>query len=55
MMFFFVFEVPTDKNIFAARFFYFFIFFRFLFLALNSIPLIKAPGSGTTDMPDRLS
>ena len=24
MMFFFIFEVPTDKNIFAARFFFFF-------------------------------
>ena len=48
MMFFFFFEVPTDKNIFAARcFFLFSIFFRFfIFSALNSIPLIKAPGSG---------
>ena len=51
MMFFFVFEVPTDKNIFAARFLFFNFLSFFFFSALNSIPLIKAPGSGSAFRP----
>ena len=48
MIFLNFFEVPTAKNIFPARFFFFQIFISFFFfLALNSIPRNITPGSGT--------